>query len=163
MHEDFLKELGYLALATRLKRISDRMIHSGRMMYKALDMDIEPNWYMVFKLLQKHKELSVTQIADRLQLAHPSIISIIGKMTEAGYLEGNKCEKDGRRQLLQLTEKARKSLPQFEEVWEAGTRGVEKMMKEHDILPLLGHLEAQLSKQNFKERTFAETTPIKNA
>ena len=163
MQEDFLKELGYLALASRLKRLSDRMIHSGRLMYKTLGLDIEPNWYMIFKLLQKHRELSVTQIAERLQLAHPSIISIIGKMTEAGYLAGSKCEKDGRRQLLQLTDKARKSLPQFEQIWEAGTRGVEKMMERHDILPLLDHLEAQLSKKDFKERTFDETTPSQNA
>lgn len=45
---DFIKTLGYKALDSRLKRISDRMSHDVRKLYKEIDIDIEPNWYPHF-------------------------------------------------------------------------------------------------------------------
>jgi len=153
MQDDFLKELGYLALATRFKRISDKMIHSGREMYKQLGLDIEPNWYLVFKMLKEKEELSVTQISAGLHMSHPSVISIINKMLKEGYLHSRKCSDDGRKQLLSLTEKSRKTLPQLEEIWKAGTIGVAEMVGDHDLLGILDHIEEQLSDKSFMERT----------
>ena len=48
MNHDFIKELGYKALDSRLKRISDRMSHDIRKLYKELDLDIEQNSYLCF-------------------------------------------------------------------------------------------------------------------
>ncbi len=53
MDFDFIKDLGYKAFDSRLKRISDRMSHDVRKFYKELGIDVEPNWYLVFMLLQK--------------------------------------------------------------------------------------------------------------
>lgn len=156
MEEDFVKELGYLSLASRLKRISDTMIHSGRQMYKELHWDIEPNWFLVFLALEKYGSLSVTDIANKLQFSHPSVITIVNKMTKAGYVESSKCAEDGRRQWITLTDKAKQRFPEFRKVWEAGTKGIENMMAGHDILHTLDHIETQLSKHSFKERTLNE-------
>lgn len=156
MKEDFIKELGYLGLASRLKRISDVMIHSGRQMYKSLDLDIEPNWYLVFKLLEKHGSLSVTDIADKLQFSHPSVITIINKMSKAGYLQSDPCPSDGRRQWITMTQKAKDLLPEYQKLWTAGTRGIELMLKDTDFLTLLDHLENELLHQSFMERTLNE-------
>jgi len=48
MNHDFIKELGYKALDSRSKRISDRMSHDIRKLYKELDLDIEQNLYLCF-------------------------------------------------------------------------------------------------------------------
>ncbi|UII30000.1 MarR family transcriptional regulator [Fulvivirga ulvae] len=156
MQKDFIKELGYLSLASRLKRISDGMIHSGRQMYKSLNIDIEPNWYLVFKLLEKYESLSVTDIADKLQFSHPSVITIINKMTQAGYLQSEPCPTDGRRQWIAMTQKAKTLLPEYQMLWTAGTKGIENMLKGTNFLALLDHLEAELSRQSFMERTLNE-------
>ena len=103
---DFLRGLGSIAVVTRLKRISDAMLHDGRRMYKELGMDIEPNWFAIFKLLEKHGSQTVTEIADRLGFAHPSIISIVNKMIKAGYVSEKKASDDNRKRLLSLTPKA---------------------------------------------------------
>lgn len=162
MDEDILKELGYLSLASRLKRISDNMIHSGRQMYKDLGYDIEPNWFLVFLTLERHEALPVTEIAAKLRFSHPSVITIINKMTKAGYVESRKCSEDGRKQWLSLTEKARKQLPLYKKVWEAGTHGLEKMLAGFDLLKTLDHLETQLEEQSFRQRTFDELDPQRN-
>lgn len=151
--QDFLKELGFLSFVTRLKRVSDAMIHDGRRLYKELGMDIEPNWYVIFKLLEKNGEMTVTEIADEIGFAHPSVITIVNKMLKAGYLESNQCGVDSRRRLLILSGKAKSQLPEFERVWRAGTTGVKRMLADTDALNFLDSLEEKIEEKGFKERT----------
>jgi len=153
MQEDYLRHLQHLALASRLKRISDKMIHSGREMYKHLNVDIEPNWYLIFKLLKEKEELSVTEIAEYLQMSHPSIISIINKMISSGYLNSRKCQHDGRKQLLSLSKKSKLQYEKLDKIWQAGTRGVANMIGDTDLLQALNHIEDQLDKKSFMEMT----------
>ncbi len=151
--QDFLKQLGFLSFVTRLKRVSDAMLHDGRKLYKELGMDIEPNWYVVFKLLQQRGEMTVTEIADEIGFAHPSVITIVNKMLKAGYLESNQCEIDSRRKLLDLSEKARRELPEFEKIWDSGVTGIKRMLADTHALEFLDSLEEKISEKGFKERT----------
>src|SRR4026209_698735 len=102
MENDFLSELGLNAIVTRLKRVSDAMLHDGKRMYKQLGMDNEPNWFAVFKLLKQRAPMSVTQISDSIGFSHPSVISIINKMIAAGYLTESRSDQDSRKRLLSL-------------------------------------------------------------
>ena len=154
--EDFIRELGLLSLTIRLKRISDKMLQDGKRMYKTLNLDIEPNWFLIFKILKKYKSLSVTEISDKLHYAHPSVITIVEKMTKKGYIQSVKCDDDSRRRLITLSKKAVDLLPKLEEVWSAGTIGVGKMVDGLDILSVLNHLEDQLLQQDFMNRTIDE-------
>ncbi len=65
MDFDFIKELGYKALDSRLKRISDRMSHDVRKFYKEFGIDVEPNWYLVFMLLQKEERSPLRILRNR--------------------------------------------------------------------------------------------------
>ncbi len=156
MQYDFVNELGYLAIATRLKRISEAMVHSGRDMYKSLGMDIEPNWYLIFRLLQKYDQLSVMEMTAKLHFSHPSVISLVNKMEANGYLESAPDKKDSRKRQFRLSEKAHSNIPEFEKVWTAGTIGVEKLFTDNSFLDQLESIEIQLSQSDFKERTLNE-------
>jgi len=109
--EDFIKDLGYKALDTRFKRISDRMAHDIRKVYKKFDIDIEPNWYLVFMILKAHQKLSIAEIAEKLNYAHPSVVVIIQKMKAKGYVITESDRIDKRKQLISLTEKSMILLP----------------------------------------------------
>ncbi len=154
-NHDFLAELGFLSFVTRLKRASDAMLHDGRKLYKKLGMEIEPNWYMVFRLLENEGELTITEIADHLGFAHPSVITIVNKMIKKGYLESRQCSDDSRRRLLVLSKKAKREMPEFERVWSAGVAGAKKMLADTDALAFLDLLEARIAESGFKERTLA--------
>ena len=156
MEQDFVKELDFLGFVTRLKRISDAMLHDGRRLYRELGMDIEPNWFVILKLLKKEGELTVTEIAEKIGFAHPSVISIVNKMTKAGYLKSSKCSDDSRRRLLKLTPKAEKKMPEFQKVWDAGTAVIKKMFVDVDALEFLDKLEQKIGKRGFKKRTLQE-------
>ena len=154
--KDFLRDLGSIAVVTRLKRVSDAMIHDGRRMYKELGMDIEPNWFVIFKLLEKHGPLTVTEIADKIAFAHPSVISIINKMVKAGYIKEKRPASDNRKRILTLTQKGRSKMPEFEEIWDAGKAGFKKMMHDTDVLSMLDTLETRIVEKGFRRRSLEQ-------
>jgi DNA-binding MarR family transcriptional regulator len=157
MKYDFVNELGYLGLSVRLKRLSEAMVHSGRQMYKELGLDIEPNWFLIFKLLKKYQQLSVTEMAAKLHFSHPSVITMVGKMEKAGYLLSIIDKSDSRKKHFYLSAKADAHLPRFEEIWEAGIEGVRKLFPEgSNFMDQLEALEVQFSQKDFKERTLNE-------
>ncbi len=154
MHnKDFVKELGYLGFTTRLKRISDALTQEGRKLYSVLDVDIEPNWFVVFKLLKSRGGMSVTEIAESILMAHPSVITITNKMIEKGYLISERDPVDSRKRVLDLTDRAITMLPQFEKIWFAGEKGVENALDGLGGLDFITALENRFLEKGFEERT----------
>lgn len=152
-NNDFVKELGYLGFTMRLKRISDAMMHEGRRLYSELDVDIEPNWYVIFKLLKSRGAMSVTEIAESIMMAHPSVITITNKMMNAGYLVSEKDKDDSRKRVLDLSERSTRMLPEYEKIWEAGEKGIERALEGLNGLDFISTLEEKFFNKGFKERT----------
>lgn len=153
MSEDFLIEMGYAGLTGRLKRLSDAFMYQTRDFYREHNSEIEPNWHMIFLLLQKNETMTVTEIAEALQLSHPAIVKLINKMKKRGYINSNLDPEDNRRYNLVLSQKAIKELPVLEAYWEAGNKALEEML-EHNTLLLeqLEQLEARMAEADFKTR-----------
>jgi DNA-binding MarR family transcriptional regulator/GNAT superfamily N-acetyltransferase len=151
--KDFLRELGMLAVVTRLKRVGDAMLHDGRRMYKKAGLKIEPNWFVIFLLLKEKGELSVTEIANQIRFSHPSVISIVNGMIKSGYLKEKRCEGDSRRRLLSLTSAAKRELPKFERHWRQGKSVYKELTSGTDILAALDLIEDRLAEKGFAERT----------
>lgn len=153
MDFDFIKELGYKALDSRLKRISDRMSHDVRKFYKEFGIDVEPNWYLIFMLLQKKGEVSITDIAESLGYSHPSVVVIVKKMTEKGYLIIQKDGEDKRKQMISLSPKAIEMLPQLEQIWDSCEKAILKLLSEDlSILFYLNTIDQELKTESFHHR-----------
>ena len=155
-NNDFVKELGYLGFTMRLKRISDAMLHEARRLYSDLNIDIEPNWYVVFKLLESRGAMSVTEIADSIMMAHPSVITITNKMIDKGYLISEKDKTDFRKRVLDLSARSIKMLPEYEKIWAAGEQGIEKALKGLNALAFISAIENKFLAKGFKERTMKQ-------
>ena len=154
MKDDFLIEMGYAGLTGRLKRLSDAFVYSTKEFYRAHGLDIEPNWHMIFLLLQKHKQLTVMEIAEALHLSHPAIVKLADKMKKQGYIQAVKDAADNRKYQLTLTKKALKEMPKLEMYWAAGIESVKEIMNHNtEILKLLKELEDNISEADFKART----------
>ncbi|MEO1486124.1 MAG: helix-turn-helix domain-containing protein [Bacteroidota bacterium] len=160
MDHDLIRHLGYANLDSRLKRISDKMTHSLRAMYKQLDMDVEPSWYLVLFILDTSPNSSVMEIAQRLKFRHQSVHVMTDKMIAKGYLTKNKDEQDKRKTVFNLTEKAKKNLPYFTEIWEAGKAATYELLSEDTaIMQHLETLESNLEEKSFGERIIEKLNP----
>ncbi|MEL6305707.1 MAG: helix-turn-helix domain-containing protein [Bacteroidota bacterium] len=153
MEHDLIRHLGYANLDSRLKRISDKMTHSLRAMYKNLDMDVEPSWYLVLFILDSAPNSSVMDIAQQLKFTHQSIHVMTDKMIVNGYITKTKDERDKRKTVFNLTKKAKQNLPYFTEIWEAGKAATFELLSEDtSIMHHLETLESNLEQQSFGER-----------
>ncbi|MCT3944354.1 MarR family transcriptional regulator [Elizabethkingia anophelis] len=150
---DFIKTLGYKALDSRLKRISDRMSHDVRKLYKEIDIDIEPNWYLIFMLLQNRGEISIADIAESLGYTHPSVVVIVKKMSEKDYLHMQKDKDDKRKQLVSLSSKATEILPELELIWQSCESAILKLLSDDlSIFSFLDDIDAELKANSFYNR-----------
>ncbi len=154
MKNDFLIEMEYAGLTGRLKRMSDSFIYSTKEFYRAHGLEIEPNWHIIFLILQKHEKLTIMEIAEALDLSHPAIVQLVDKMKKKGYIEAIKDHKDKRKFQLMLSQKAKDKLPELEKYWKAGLEALKEIMNhQKTILDELKILEDNLSIADFKERS----------
>ena len=157
MKRDFIRESGYRALDNRLKRISDRMSHDTRKFFKQIDLDVEPSWHLIFKLLREHQSLTMAEIADQLGYTHPSMVVMLKKMTDKGYIFSERDSKDKRKQNIRLTQKSYDLLPELEEIWQSCERAILKMLNEDlSIITHLDQIEEALKQIPFNERFYDE-------
>jgi len=153
MEDDFLIEMGYAGLTGRLKRLSDAFIYQTRDFYREHESDIEPNWHMIFMLLQKNEKMTVTEIADALQLSHPAIVKLINKMKKRGYVDSEIDPQDNRKYQLMLSQKAIKKLPVLEQYWTAGIKALEELLGFNTrLLDEIQKLEDRMAEADFKTR-----------
>lgn len=157
MDRDFIKELGYRALDNRLKRISDRMSHDTRKFFKQIDLDVEPSWHLVFKLLRDHTTLTMADMADQLGFTHPSMVIMLKKMTAKGYICSERDTIDKRKQNIKLTQKSLDLLPKLESIWDSCEHAIYQMLNEDvSILKHLNDIEAALKVMPLNKRFYAE-------
>ena len=153
MNNDFIKKLGYKSLDSRFKRISDRISHDIRKLYKEFDIDVEPNWYLIFMLLQKKERISISVIAEHLGYSHPSVVVIVKKMTKKGYLKTEQDEIDKRKQIISLTDKGNKLIPNLEIVWNSCEKAILDILdNDLSILTYLDSIDLKLEKTTFYYR-----------
>ena len=75
---DILKELGYLAGATRFRRISEKLYLDGDKIYKDAGIDFKASWFSVFYVLAKNKKpLTIMEIAGQIDVG-PTLIPLMG-------------------------------------------------------------------------------------
>lgn len=152
-YDDFIKELGYKALDSRLKRISDSISHDIRKLYKELVVDVEPNWYLLFMLLQKKEKCSRSYIAEHLGYAHPSLVVIVKKMTKKGYLKTEQDQLEKRKQIISLSDKANKMIPKLEVLWASCEKSILDILdKDLSILTYLDAIDLKLKETSFHFR-----------
>src|SRR6476661_5941138 len=99
---DLINELAELALATRLKRLSERLSQDVSKIYKEFDINFESKWYLTLELLRKEKTLSIVEISEALRLSHPAVVQFVEQMLKRKLIIASKDKNDGRKRLISL-------------------------------------------------------------
>lgn len=151
---DLLRELGPLALGSRLKRLSDRLMQDGIKVYRHCDLDFEPKWFPVFYFLAERGPSAVTDIARGIGITHPSVNQIAKEMISRGYLAAYKDPKDKRRRVLALTAAAKAQRQRLSQTWQLIDAALLELIEETgvDLLAHIETLERALANKSFLER-----------
>ncbi|MCV6631570.1 MAG: bifunctional helix-turn-helix transcriptional regulator/GNAT family N-acetyltransferase [Flavobacteriaceae bacterium] len=163
MERDFIEENGVHGLTARLKRIVEKLTHSSRDFYKEVGVAIEPNWYLVFRLLQEKKQCTIGELSAVLQFAHPTVIAMIKKMEQSGFVERLEDPNDSRRKPICLTYRGKSLLPKLERYWQAGSKALEEIFPDYDSFSImLEGIEKRIKQEDFKHRTWKAYRNMQN-
>jgi DNA-binding MarR family transcriptional regulator/predicted GNAT family acetyltransferase len=151
---DTLNELGVLALASRLKRLSDRLMKDVSAIYHDCDIDFEARWFTIFYTLNRNKKLSVTELADALSISHTAVNHITTELIRRGWVKSEKGTIDERRRLLSITREGKNTLKKLESIWDKIRIVTEDLIRESqcDVITDLNCLEKQLNQRDMYAR-----------
>ena len=158
---DVIEELGALAFASRLKRLSERLQKDVTKLYRLLSVDFQARWFAVAHLLHHSGAMPVTEIASALKLTHPAINQVASEMEKAGIVSSRKDKKDERRRLIGLTKKGFDTLSALEPVWkeiEAATQDIIETSGVN-LLRALSKVEISVSEDSVLDRCLRNLKP----
>ena len=145
--------MGWNGLTARLKRLSDVFLYQTKDFYTHQEAGIEPNWLIIFLLLEKHGQMTVTEMAASLGLSHPALVKLTKNMKAKGYLTAVRDQADRRQSQLRLSPKAVSELPTLHRYWEAGEKSLRELMEDSpELLRLLEVVEQNLCEKSFTDR-----------
>jgi ribosomal protein S18 acetylase RimI-like enzyme len=151
---DVLRDLGALAFASRLKRLSDRLYRDVSQTYAGLDVEMEARWFPLLHLLSQGRELAVTEISAELGLTHPAINQVAAAMARSGLVRSRRDPADERRRLLSLNPQGRQLALQLSPVWRLVRNETERLLAESgvDLLKALDRIEESLDREDLATR-----------
>ena len=87
-------------------------------------------------------------------MSHPACVKIINKMKKQDYIDTKTDENDSRKQLLELSDKAKKKLPEFRKHWDACIKTTEQLIEQSpNFMQELTEFENLVADKNYMERS----------
>ena len=152
--EDFLEELGALALGGRLKRLADALMQDGSRIYEQVHPGFQARWFAVFSYLYKKGPTSITGLAKGLGVSHPGINKIANELIKVRLVAPYRDRNDKRKRVLALTSSGRQKYqllgPTLRDIRQALQAAVDE--SGGDFIEQLTALEKSFGKQDFASR-----------
>lgn len=151
---DFIKELGELALGSRLGRLLERMNKDISRFYKILGTEMEARWFTILYLLGTRSPMRITDIADILGVTHQAINKQARQMSGASLVRIYQGEADKRERLIAVTKRGEETIAALTGVWEK-VRGVVTTLTSNpseSLLDSIGKVEKKLDSKSMLKR-----------
>lgn len=152
---DLIKELGEVAIGSRLKRISDRINQEISKIFRSQNINIEPSWLPLLLYLEKTESVSIKETAQVLNFTHPAVIHLLKQMEKRNLISTFTDNSDKRKRLIELNEEGRKLLVSAEPLLDEIKITVNELINSsgYDFIHILDILEKTMSMKNLKIRT----------
>jgi len=154
MYMDYIKELGPLAIASRLRRLSDQLMLDVLNIYKEAGIDFETRWFPVTHYLSVQGPTPLTKIARALKQSHPSIVQIARSMEKHGMVVRLRDKADDRINKVGLSKKGELLVESLSDIWDDIDDAAKELLKvtDGDFLSQIAKIEQALDKEDIYYR-----------
>lgn len=116
--DDVVRQLGHLALGTRLRRIGERLQADTQLIIDQHGVDIPVTWFPVLVTLDRLGAHSVGHLAQALGVTQPGVTRTVGKMVASGLVSSETDPADRRVRRIALTASGRELVERSKaELW----------------------------------------------
>lgn len=86
MTEDIVRQLGHLALGTRLKRLGERLQAETTSFIEASGLALPASWFPLLAALDRTGGLTVGELAEAVGVSQPGVTRSVAKLVELGLV-----------------------------------------------------------------------------
>jgi len=155
---NYLRELGPLAIASRLKNLSELLMRDMISIYHRQHFDFEPRWFTFLHLIHHKGSLQITKIANELNQSHPAANQLANTLEKKGYVISKRDKEDNRKRIIALSNKGKRLVREMEPLWKAVDVSVRDLLAgtSPDFLDHIQAIEDQLMKMPMKKRILSK-------
>lgn len=154
--EDVVKELGYLALGTRLKRLGERLQAQTQVILEAADIDLPASHFPVLAALERLGALNVGELTAAVGMSQPGVTRLLDKLAADSLVHSTQSAADRRVRTIELTKSGRQLVAKAKRtVWLTVAASVADACtgSAEALLPVLAALETALEKESLGARS----------
>ncbi|HMS65716.1 MAG TPA: helix-turn-helix domain-containing GNAT family N-acetyltransferase [Ignavibacteria bacterium] len=151
---NIISQLGFIALGTRFRVITDRLMQDADKVYKSMGIDFEPRWFTVFFLINQRKQITTTELSEMLGYSQPAITQIVNSLLKKKIVKVVKSKNDSRKKFITIAPKGDEMLLKLIPVWQEIENAVKDLSTStgYDILFVLSKIESELDKKSIHNR-----------
>ncbi|MDW6020891.1 MarR family transcriptional regulator [Mesorhizobium sp. BAC0120] len=103
MIEDVVRELGFLCLGSRFKRIGERLQSDVQRILNEQQMPIQASQFPALAAVDRLGPITIGDLAEAIGITQPGATRIAAQLADAGLLQIQQARDDQRRRLVSLT------------------------------------------------------------
>lgn len=127
MVEDVVRELGFLTLGSRFRRIGERLQSDVQRLLDELGMEVQSGHFPALAVIDRQGPLTIGDIAESIGITQPGATRIVAQLAKARLVKVQPGHEDLRRRVASLTAKGQRLVdsskhnlwPQIEKAVEA--------------------------------------------
>lgn len=107
MVDDVVRELGYLTLGSRFRRIGERLQSEVQQVLDELGLPVQSSQLPALAAVDRLGPLTVGELAEAVGITQPGATRLMTQLSESGLVDVRQSSEDQRRRLISLTDKGR--------------------------------------------------------
>ena len=153
--KDIVRDLGYLTLGSRLKRLGERLQSNTQRILDEHGLDVQAAQTVFLNAIERSGSLTVGELAESVGVSQPGATRTVGDLEDAGYVEIVQSSGDQRRKSVTLTLNGRRLVEHGRsKVWPLVERAVRDVCEElrGPLLTQLAAIEDALTDKPLNQR-----------
>ena len=139
--------LGYLAGATRFRRISEKLYVDGDKVYKEAGIQFKASWFPVYYVLAlSESPMTVLQIAEQIDFSHITVKNVLRELEKEELVSIELNPVDKRSKLVSLSLKGQKLIYRLKPLWITVSTALKKVFQagHPDFMNILNRIDRQI-------------------
>ncbi|HXB42041.1 MAG TPA: bifunctional helix-turn-helix transcriptional regulator/GNAT family N-acetyltransferase [Bacteroidia bacterium] len=152
---DSIRKVGYLAGATRFRRIGEKLQSDGDKIYSALNIDFKASWFATYHtLLEAGKPLTMQDIAASIGFTHITVKNIVRELEDHDIVKIKPNPLDARSKHVTLTTKGTDLFAKLNPVWQSISKTLEQLLTSGhpDFINIINRIEKEIERKPLSER-----------
>lgn len=151
---DHIASLGYLAGATRFRRISEKLHTDGDKIYKDKGIDFKASWFSVYYILSASPDpKTVLELADEIGFSHITVKNVVRELEAKGLIGITEHPGDKRSKHIALSAEGKTLSVELQKIWSSFAMTLKNLLDagHPDFLNMISRIEKEISKNPINE------------